>query len=128
MQIAKRPNRAEVAARLRAQIEAWREAAALDLGREVPADLLAALTAAADLLDTPARFRATWHYAEDDPECMGDYYSIELFAPDGARVAAFGDYYHDKGDAKLAGFLCGVAWATGVEPEVEEEEVADGAT
>ena len=70
------------------------------------------------------------HYAESDPECISDYYSIDLMR-DGKIIEHFGDWYHDKGDAKCEGFIKGVEYLLGgtesnIELEVEEERVADG--
>lgn len=66
------------------------------------------------------------HYAEDDKEFVGDYYSIELFI-NGKLVKKFGDWYHDKGDEKCDAFIDGVTYFKYEEDiDYELEEIADG--
>ena len=44
------------------------------------------------------------HYSEDDPEFSSDYTSIDLYIND-KLVYTYGDYYHDKGQEKIEGFI-----------------------
>lgn len=67
------------------------------------------------------------HYLVDDPEFEGDYTQIEIFMNMGLGhklVKTYGDYYHDKGDEKAAGFMDGISALTD-DYSIEEIEVAD---
>ena len=46
------------------------------------------------------------HYCKDEPDCDGDYTSVEVRSA-GKEVASFGDYYHDKGDIAASAFVLG---------------------
>ncbi len=75
------------------------------------------------------KVKVVTHYAEDDTDFGGDYYSVDILDAGGNVIARFGDYYHDKGDEKVEGFIQGVNWIlgmTGKELEVERENIADG--
>ena len=48
--------------------------------------------------------RVLTHYLKSDPQFQGDYVSVEIFA-NGLKLKSYGDYYHDKGTEKVAGFL-----------------------
>lgn len=67
------------------------------------------------------------HYAEDDPEFISDYYSVELFV-DGKKVKHFSDWYHGKGDIKCDAFIEGIKFMHDGEINYELEEIADGLT
>ena len=59
------------------------------------------------------KLKAVWHYdIEDNEDCYGDYYGIELFRIrcDGKEtlLATFGDWYHEKGAEQLEGFIKGI--------------------
>lgn len=75
------------------------------------------------------KFKKVTHYANEDPECISDYYSIELFL-NGEKIRHFGDWYHDRGDTKCEAFIEGVRFITGddVMIQIEEEKIADGLT
>lgn len=80
----------------------------------------------------PARLRVVTHYAEEDEDCDGDYYSIEVFdVITGERVQHFGDYYHDKGRDKSEVFIETINWIRKrcdlPDVEIEDERIADGA-
>lgn len=65
------------------------------------------------------------HYSTDDPECYGDYHSIDLVdSVSGRVIQSYGDYYHDKGSEKVEGFLDGLRFL-GVSVKVTREDVAD---
>ena len=76
-------------------------------------------------MSTRRELRVVTHFSKEDPECAGDYWSVEVFDEAGKSIATFGDAYHDKGEHKIEGFLKGVAWLTGVSPAVTREDVAD---
>lgn len=65
------------------------------------------------------RLTVITHYCKDDPEFMGDYTSITVKKGD-VVLAAFGDAYHDEGQAKLDGFIRGLRLA-GWDVEVTEQ-------
>lgn len=64
------------------------------------------------------------HYSSDDVECGGDYYDMELFI-DGKFVRNFGDYYHDKAEEKIKGFIEGVEFTQGSKLKIERQDIAD---
>jgi hypothetical protein len=70
------------------------------------------------------------HYAKDDPDCISDYCSVELFVDDNL-VKTYGDAYHDDGRIKARAFAEGIVFGHRPahfqegEPEVEETQVAD---
>ena len=66
------------------------------------------------------------HYAEDDLNFGGDYYSVTLEDSLGRLIAHFGDSYHDRGIERAEGFIAGVAYATGKAVPVVILEIADG--
>lgn len=49
----------------------------------------------------------TFHYTKDDPECIGDYHSVDLVIQTTKTAYRFswGDDYHDKGADKCDGVL-----------------------
>lgn len=65
------------------------------------------------------------HFAEDDEECGGDYWSVEVLA-DGVRVQQYGDDYHDDGASKASGFVDGYCFAYPDCELLKKERVADG--
>ena len=70
-------------------------------------------------------FTIKMHYAKEDTQCNGDYTDVELFI-DGIMVAKAGDYYHDKGDSLMTGFVNGWAKAKGIENvDIQYEHIAD---
>lgn len=71
------------------------------------------------------KFKIVTHYCVDDVEFDGDYTGIELFDGDGNLIEEYGDWYHDKGQVIVEGFLEGVSYATGQIPDVEYVKVAD---
>lgn len=78
--------------------------------------------------DRPRTFNITrvMHYAEDDPKCWGDYYSVTLKDGLGEIIAHFGDSYHDRGREKAEGFIMGLEYGYGRKAVITEEQVADG--
>lgn len=70
------------------------------------------------------KLKVVWRYLWDDTELDEDYYNIDVYHED-KLIVQFGDYYHDKGQEKLKGFIKGVEWATGKNVEVETVEVKD---
>ena len=64
------------------------------------------------------------HFSIEDTDCGGDYYSIDVVAPDGKAIASYGDYYHDKGREKVEGFLDGLRYA-GIKVTTVEKHVPD---
>lgn len=50
------------------------------------------------------------HYAQDDPDCDGDYRAVTILV-ENVQVAEYGDYYHDKGRERAAGFIDGLTYA-----------------
>ncbi len=71
------------------------------------------------------KLKIVTHFTTDDPEFCADYYDIELFDESDELVTEFGDYYHDRGDDKVEGFIEGAEWALGEKIEVERINVAD---
>ena len=69
--------------------------------------------------------RIVTHYDREDTDFPGDYCEIEIFDKDGNSIAWFGDYYHDKGDEKVEGFIQGAIWGTGKKLVIKRESVAD---
>lgn len=65
----------------------------------------------------------TTHYGTDDPECECDYYEI-VVTSGRKKIAHFGDWYHDKGADKLAGFIQGLRLIY-PDLEVKTRDVAD---
>ncbi|MHA2274248.1 MAG: hypothetical protein ACXAC2_00675 [Candidatus Kariarchaeaceae archaeon] len=50
------------------------------------------------------------HYSEDDPECDGDYANISMIVlRNGEEILNkdFGDYYHNKADDTMSGWVEG---------------------
>lgn len=70
-------------------------------------------------------FKAVYHYPIYDEEFGGDFLGIELFH-DGEMVQWFGDYYHDKGEEKLGGFIMGIKFITGKDVNLTVERINDG--
>ena len=69
------------------------------------------------------------HYSIEDPEFYGDYGSIQIFI-NGDLAIEYGDYYHDKGQEKVDGFLDALRFLSKKEKiigliNVEKEEIAD---
>jgi len=65
------------------------------------------------------------HFPITDQDFIGDYYDIEL-KMNGVVAATFGDYYHDKGEDKVKGFLSCVEYLFVKKSyEVHEVRVAD---
>lgn len=50
------------------------------------------------------------HYSKDDPQCNGDYRSVDVKI-DGKMIESYGDSYHEKGDIRAESFVEGVKWA-----------------
>lgn len=73
-----------------------------------------------------SKYTAIYHYGNDDTDFSGDYYCIEFFDEEGTEVAYFGDYYHDKGNYKLEGFIKGIEYATKSKVELIIKKIADG--
>ena len=71
------------------------------------------------------KMKAIFHYAIDDTECCGDYYSIDLYDNNNKLAAYWGDDYHDDGEDKLDGFIEGVEWAMGEKVKLEVQHIAD---
>lgn len=71
------------------------------------------------------KFKRVTHYCAEDTEFEADYVAMELIDDEGSVVLSLSDYYHDKSDIKIDGFLTGVSWATGEDVEVEDVDVAD---
>jgi len=65
------------------------------------------------------------HFRDDDKECWGDYCSIDILDEKGNLIETYGDYYHDKGDEKVQGFIDAIEYIDGEAPEVERKNVAD---
>ena len=67
------------------------------------------------------------HFAEEDTECISDYIDIEVFVDD-ELVYTAGDWYHDKGDEKVEGFIEGYIKRSGFNPDtvmIIEEDIPD---
>lgn len=64
------------------------------------------------------------HYPTDDPDCGGDYANIDIVDAKGKTIAAYGDYYHDKGQEKVQGFLDALRYLK-LLGKVKEKNVAD---
>ena len=64
------------------------------------------------------------HFAKDDPDCFGDHVDIELIK-DGEVIQNYGDYYHDKGQEKVEGFIAGMEYALGATVHLIIKKVAD---
>ena len=47
------------------------------------------------------------HYAEEDSECGGEYYEVDILV-DGKKAVTYGDHYHEKGWERAEGFIGGV--------------------
>lgn len=62
----------------------------------------------------------TFHYTEDDPECIGDYHSVELVIQTTKTTYRFkwGDDYHDKGADKADGVLTAFQELLGFKPTI----------
>ena len=71
------------------------------------------------------KLKQVTHFHVDDPDCGGDYIDVELLDEQGNVIAEYGDYYHDKGDEKIEGFIDGVEWATGEKVNLEMKDVSD---
>ena len=63
------------------------------------------------------------HYPITDPECYGDYWDIEMLI-NGDLLLEFGDFYHDKGQEKIAGILSFLDIMS-IEYVLEESQIAD---
>lgn len=64
------------------------------------------------------------HFEECEEEDFdGEYWGVSLWYND-KLIKSYGDYYHEKGEEKMEGFLDGLM-ATGYELEVEEICVND---
>lgn len=62
-------------------------------------------------------------YGNDDPRCIGDYCEVQVFL-NGALVKTYGDWYHDHGSDKAAGFVDGLK-ALNPQLVATKREVAD---
>lgn len=71
------------------------------------------------------KLKQVTHYPKSDPDCDGDYYDIELLSETGMVIVEYGDYYHEKGEEKMEGFIEGVEWVLGEKVKVERVDVAD---
>lgn len=67
----------------------------------------------------PKKIEIVTIYPDHDPECVGDYESVEVEF-DGKVVIRFGDYYHEKGDVRADAFVRGVQYALGLSLKVTE--------
>ena len=59
---------------------------------------------------------------EDDFEEGDEYDKITLYDADGNSIIEYGDYYHYKGDLKIAGFIDCLNYLNGSEIEVIEKD------
>jgi hypothetical protein len=66
------------------------------------------------------KIKVVTYYGPNDLGFMKDYYGIAAFDEEGNEIASYGDYYHDKGEEKIQGFLDGLRFAFG-EIEVIKE-------
>jgi len=64
------------------------------------------------------------HYPVDDPDCTGDYCSVDVLV-DGELVRQYGDWYHDKGDVQARAFVEGFLARPHIQADVEYDQVAD---
>lgn len=72
----------------------------------------------------PKEIKQIYHYSKDDEECSGDYWACQLLF-DGKIVLDLGDYYHDKSDNQIDGFLAACEYIWGKLPKTIVESVAD---
>lgn len=57
----------------------------------------------------------------------GDYESVSIESEQGEVLKSYGDYYHDKGDEKVQGFLDGLSFGLGaIDVEVKYISKDDG--
>lgn len=67
------------------------------------------------------------HYAEEDTDFYGDYYSIEIVDEKGETIYFKGDWYHDNGKEKVEGFIDGLKYILGEDNlEIQKVNKADG--
>lgn len=64
------------------------------------------------------------HYEQSDTDCSGEYYDIEVFI-NNRLVAEYGDYYHDKGEEKVEGFIAALKLIYGNDIKIEKQSIAD---
>ena len=75
--------------------------------------------------NTPIKsIKVITHFFDNDPECGGDYQSIEVII-NNKLVEEYGDYYHDHSQDKIEGFLNGLKWCLGKIPKVKYITKAD---
>lgn len=74
------------------------------------------------------------HYAEEDTDFSGDYYSVDVKI-NGKVVRHYSDHYHDKGAEKADSFVDGYLFALGKDidiekanPLVKRQQIADDET
>lgn len=74
------------------------------------------------------KLKVITHYSKDDPKMIGDYTGVEIFKEETngmfTLLKRYGDYYHDKGLERAAGFLQGYSAALG-DCDVSVEGMAD---
>lgn len=63
------------------------------------------------------------HFAVDDPDCIGDYCSVEIRI-NNESVIEYDDDYHDKGQEKAQGFIDALKYL-GCYIEPNTDQVAD---
>ena len=74
--------------------------------------------------------RVTFYTPEGEEETdieyltSGDYACVALYDKDGKRIVEFGDYYHDKGQEKMEGFVAGMAYSLNVSKLVVKDKNA----
>lgn len=74
---------------------------------------------------SPVNITQVIHYGKDDKNCSGEYYYIELKNESGQVIKEFGDWYHDKGIFKAAGFIDGITFITGKPVQLTIVKIAD---
>jgi hypothetical protein len=65
------------------------------------------------------------HEKEEDDDCGGDYWDLEILDENGACIQTYGDDYHESGSDKAEGFVDGVRYASSEAIEIKYENVAD---
>jgi hypothetical protein len=67
---------------------------------------------------------AVYHYSEEDEDCSGDYYDIELKV-NGKIVLKLGDYYDCKSEYVIDGFIEGLKFCGIKMPKLKTTHIAD---
>jgi hypothetical protein len=71
------------------------------------------------------KYKLVTYYPKSDEDFDGDYVSVALFDENGKEIVSYGDYYHDKGDEKMEGFIDGLKYILGQDIVIEEEDEFD---